>query len=128
MTTNSDTGVIIEDVNVKDVSEDFDWYAALEQPTNITTVFWHREPSMEEQARQKLDEAADTGNQMRISKLPDPMSVEHLMTHLLKHPDCAACQKSKLNHAHCRRVLPERKEKITEFGQDLSADTLLSKN
>ena len=27
MTTNSDTGEIIQDVYVKDVSEDFDWYA-----------------------------------------------------------------------------------------------------
>ena len=128
MTTNSDTGEIIENVNVTDVAEDFDWFAALEQPTNITTICWYREPSMEEQARQKLDEAADAVNQIRLSKLPDPMSVEHLMTHLPKHPDRAACQKSKLKHAHCRRVPPERKEKITEFGQELSADTLLSKN
>ena len=96
MTTNSDTAEIIEDAHVKNVSEDFDWYAPLDQPTNTTTIFWYREPSMEEQAHQKLDEAAEAVNQMRVIKLPDPMSIEHLMTHLPKHPDCADCQKSKL--------------------------------
>ena len=83
---------------------------------------------MEEHAEQRTSDAADAVNQMRLSKLPDPMSLQHLMTHLPKHPDCPDCQKAKLKHAHCRRVPPERKEKVTEFGQELSADTLLSKN
>ena len=83
---------------------------------------------MEAQAEERTSEAADAVNQMRLSKLPDPMSLQHLMTHLPKHPDCPDCQKAKLKHAHCRRVPPERKEKVTEFGQELSADTLLSKN
>ena len=83
---------------------------------------------MEEQAQRRIDEAADAVKQMRVSQLPDPMSIQHLMTHLPKHPDCPECQKAKLKQAHCRRVPPERKNKITEFGQELSADTLLSKN
>ena len=33
-----------------------------------------------------------------------------------------------IEHLMTHRVPPERKEKITEFGQELSADTLLSKN
>ena len=83
---------------------------------------------MEEQAQRRIDDAADAVKQMRVSQLPDPMSIQHLMTHLPKHPDCPDCQKAKLKQVHCRRVPPERKNKITEFGQELSADTLLSKN
>ena len=83
---------------------------------------------MEEQAEQRTKEAADAVNQMRLNNLPDPLSIQHLMTHLPKHPDCLDCQKAKLKHVHCRRVPPERKEQVTEFGQELSADTLLSKN
>ena len=85
---------------------------------------------MEEQAEQRTSDAADAVTQMRLSKskLPDPMSLQHLMTHLPKHPDCLDCQKATLKHVHCRRVPPERKENVTEFGQELSADTLLSKN
>ena len=128
MTTDSNTGEIIEDIFVKDAPEDFDWYAPLSKPTSTTTILWYREPTMEEQAQRRIDDAADAVKQMRVSQLPDPMSIQHLMTHLPKHPDCPECQKAKLKQAHCRRVPPERKNKITEFGQELSADTLLSKN
>ena len=54
----------------------------------------------------------------RISALPDPNSLEHLMTHLPKHPDCRACQIAKMKASHCRRVPHENKEKITKFGQE----------
>ena len=128
MTTNFDTGDVIEDILVKDAPEDFDWYAPLNNPTNIVTTFWYKELSMEEQAEQRTKEAADAVNQMRLNNLPDPLSIQHLMTHLPKHPDCLDCQKAKLKHVHCRRAPPERKEQVTEFGQELSADTLLSKN
>ena len=65
MTTNSDTGEIIEGVYVKEVSEEFDWYAPFDKPTNITTILWYREPPMEEQAKQKHDDAANAVHQMR---------------------------------------------------------------
>ena len=50
LTTNFDTGDVIEDILVKDAPEDFDWYAPLNNPTNIVTTFWYKELSMEEQA------------------------------------------------------------------------------
>ena len=73
------------------------------------------------QAETVLEEA-------RISTLPDPNSLEHLMTHLPKHPDCRACQIAKMKSSHCRRVPHEHKEKVTKFGQEVTADTLVAKN
>ena len=73
------------------------------------------------QAEMVLEEA-------RISTLPDPNSLGHLMTHLPKHPDCRACQIAKMKASHCRRVPNEQKEKITKFGRGVTADTLVAKN
>ncbi len=73
------------------------------------------------QAETVLEEA-------RMSTLPDPNSLEHLMTHLPKHPDCRAGQIAKMKASHCRRVPHEHKEKVTKFGQEVTADTLVAKN
>ena len=63
----------------------------------------------------------------RKQRLPDPNSLEHLMTYLPKHPDCKACQIANLKASHARRAAQERKDAVTEFGQEVTADTFVSK-
>ena len=131
-TTNTRTGDVIEDVTVANAGDDFDWYSKLPAPTDITTTFWYtpvaRPPDHLKSAREKLDEAEKLLDDDRKDRLPDPNSLEHLMTHLPKHPDCKACQIANLKASHARRVPAERKEDITEFGQEVTGDTLVSKD
>jgi hypothetical protein len=56
----------------------------------------------------------------------DHNSLEHLLTHLPKHPHCSACQRAKLvkKHARRRRVNPD--DMPTRFGEQVTADHLIS--
>ena len=60
--------------------------------------------------------------------LPDLNSIEHLLTHLPKHPDCYACQLSKMKKTHARRVKEHDGPAPEKFGDQCTADTLVSKN
>ena len=56
-------------------------------------------------------------------------SEAHQMTHLPKNPWCPACQVSKRKTKHARRTTDATAHKApTKFGQEIVADTLISKN
>ena len=62
---------------------------------------------------------------------PGPNSLEHLLTHLPKHPDCQICKISKMKNKHCRRkVKIDPTEKVPgkhDFGLQVAGDTIVSK-
>ena len=53
---------------------------------------------------------------------PGPNSLEHLLTHLPKHPDCQICKIAKMKNKHCRR-----KVKIDPLEKVPGHTTLVSK-
>ena len=62
---------------------------------------------------------------------PGPNSLEHLLTHLPKHPDCQICKIAKMKNKHCRRkVKIDRMEKVPgehDFGLQVTGDTIVAK-
>ena len=71
-----------------------------------------------------MEPEEETAKELR----PGPNSLEHLMTHLPKHPDCYACQQAKMKKVHARRCKEHDGPAPVKFGDQVTADTLVSKN
>ena len=78
----------------------------------------------------KSSEEASVESEENTAKslLPDPNSLEHLLTHLPKHPGCYSCQLAKMKKTHAKRCKDHGGPRPEKFGDQCTADTLVSKN
>ena len=72
-------------------------------PANAKSVSGVATPGLEVEEAAEAEEQEEVAAEAPSGTAVDPTSLEHLLTHLPKHPHCSACQRAKLVKKHARR-------------------------